>query len=71
MIYYYELYVVEFTPWKRQNALCNHFVEGHPSSIKFTIDLASHVLHNLLGTMLTVFAVACFACVEEMRTAQV
>ena len=28
IIYYYQLYVVEFTPWKRQNGLCNHFVEG-------------------------------------------
>ena len=26
----------------------------HPSSIKFTTDFASHVLHSLLGTMFTV-----------------
>ena len=33
-------------------------MEGHPSSMKFTIDLASHVIHSLLGTMFTVsFAV--------------
>ena len=39
------------------NELCNHFVEGHPSSIKFTVDLSSHVLHGLLGTMFTVSVV--------------
>ena len=53
IIYYYHLYFVEFNPWKRQNELCNHF-EGYLSSIKFTIDLASHILHSLLGTMFTV-----------------
>lgn len=37
-----------------QNELCNHFVEGHPSSFKFVIDLLCHVLHNLLGTMFKV-----------------
>ena len=52
--YYYQILFVEFTPWKRQNELCNHFAEGHLSSIKFTIDLASHVLHSLLGTMFIV-----------------
>ena len=57
-MYYYQLYFVQFTPWKRQNELYNHFVEGHPSSIKFTIDLASHVLHSLLGTMFTVYVVS-------------
>ena len=51
------IYFVQFTPCKKQNELCNHFVEGHPSSIKFTIDLASHVLHSLLGTMVTVSVV--------------
>ena len=53
IIYYYHLYFVEFNPWKRQNELCNHLVEGDLSSIKFTIDLASHTLHSLLGTMFT------------------
>ena len=37
-IYYYQLYFVKCVPWKRQNDLCNDF-----SSIKFTIDFASHV----------------------------
>ena len=55
--YYYQLYIVKFTPWKRQNELCNYFVEGHPSSIKFIIDLASHVFHSLLRTMFRVFVV--------------
>ena len=57
IIYYYQLYFVKCTPWKRQNELCNHFAEGYPSSIKTTIDLASHVLHSLLGTMFTVYVV--------------
>ena len=49
IIYYYQLYFVKFTPWKRQNELCNH-----PSSIKFTKGLASLVLNSLLGAMFTV-----------------
>ena len=55
--YYYLLLSIiflQFTPWKRQDELCNHFVKGHPSSIKFTITVASRVLHSLLGTMFTV-----------------
>ena len=55
--YYYQLYIVKFTPWKRQNELCNYFVQGHPSSIKFIIDLASHVFHSLLRTMFRVFVI--------------
>ena len=55
--YYYQLYFVEFTPWKRQNELSNHFLEGHLCSIKFTIDLVSHVLHSLLETVVTVSVV--------------
>ena len=42
---------------KDQHELCNHFVEGHPSIIKFAIDLASHVLCSLLRTMFTVSVV--------------
>ena len=57
IIYYYQLYFVEFTPWKRQNKLCNRFIEGYSSSIKFTINSASHVLHSLLGAMFTVSVV--------------
>ena len=49
-----QLFKVGLIPWKRQNELCKHFVEGHPSSIKFTLDLASHILHSLLGSMFTV-----------------
>ena len=45
-IIYYQLYFVKFTPWKRQGEAS--------SSIKFTTDFASHVLHSLLGTMSTV-----------------
>ena len=44
IIYYYQLYFVQFTPWKRQTELRKHFVERHPPSIKFTIVLASHTL---------------------------
>ena len=44
------IYCVQLTPWKRQNELCNHFVEGNPSGSKFTKDLASHVVPSLLGT---------------------
>ena len=73
--YYYlllSIYFVQFTPCKKQNELCNHFVEGHPSSIKFTIDLASHVLHGLLGTMVTVSVVVSSlqveACLETIQS---
>ena len=52
--YYYQLHFVQLTPWKRQNELCNYSVKGHPSTIKFPKDLSNHVLHSLLGTMLTV-----------------
>ena len=31
IVYYYQIYYAELTPWKRQNWLCNYFVEGHPS----------------------------------------
>ena len=33
--YFVKIFCAKFTPWKRQNELCNHFVEGHPSNIKF------------------------------------
>ena len=54
--YYLLLKIIFFQVYRleKANELHNHFVEGHPSSNKFTIDLASHVFHNLLGTMFTV-----------------
>ena len=54
--YYLLLRIILFQVYclEKANELHNHFVEGHPSSNKFTIDLASHVFHNLLGTMFTV-----------------
>ena len=68
IIYYYQLYFVEFTPWKWQNKLCNRFIEGYSSSIKFTINSASHVLHSLLGAMFTVSVVLSWRKREEKRT---
>ena len=65
IINYFQLYFVKFTSPERQNKLCNHFVEGPHSSIKFAKDFVFSCSSGFIRNYVYSF---CCQSVEVLRS---